>query len=453
MTIKGIIDLDTGHFLNAEGTADMGNIEIQAQETVKFMLRFREGGTFVSDHTTIDDMDIVFAAKPTTDYTGTDYFAYQATWTKNTTTKGYDGEVDFYTAELVAGIANTGSLSMHGQFKVNDYPDSGSGDGVTRFSQLFSITVKNDVIAASGTATPALFPRIVTSSSAPAASNDATEGYDLGSVWIVTGAANAGYVLIDSTEDAAIWSEMTSETASTTFNNLGVGLTSPSAPIHVKKAATTSNQRLEMMRLELVDEGVDMNVGHGPGIDFYVGETSGSGYGGTVAVIREQASDVNDAAAMVFHTTGDDGVADPDKERMRITSDGKVGIGTNNPSYDLEVSGGAYVSGSVVSHVALNAQTGTTYTLVLADSGKMITSSNGSAQTITVPANSSVAFPVGTQVLITAIGSGVVSIAAAGGVTIRSADSALKLRTQYSTASLIKVATDEWYLAGDLSTY
>ena len=83
----------------------------------------------------------------------------------------------------------------------------------------------------------------------------------------------------------------------------------------------------------------------------------------------------------------------------------------------------------------------------------MITSSNGSAQTITVPANSSVAFPVGTQVLITAIGAGIASIAAAGGVTIRSADSALKLRTQYSTASLIKVATDEWYLSGDLTTY
>ena len=452
MIIKGIIDLDSGNFLNDQGTADMGAISIQAQETVEFMLRFQVNGSLITDVSTIDELDVVFAAKPTPGYTGTDYYVYKSGFNKNSTTIGYDAVVDFYTAEVVTGIANTATLSMHGQFKVNDYPD-GAGDGHDRFSQLIPITISNSVVAAGATAGKAVFPRIVTSSSAPAATDDITEGYDLGSAWIVTGAANAGYVLIDNTEDAAIWSEMTSETASTTYNNLGIGITSPSAPIHVKKAATTSNQRLEMMRLELVDEGVDMNVGHGPGIDFYVGETSGSGYGGTLAVVREQAADANDAAAMVFHTTTDDGVADPDKERMRITSDGKVGIGTNNPSYDLEVSGGAYLSGSVVSHVALNAQTGTTYTLVLADSGKMITSSNGSAQTITVPANSSVAFPVGTQVLITAIGAGIASIAAAGGVTIRSADSALKLRTQYSTASLIKVATDEWYLSGDLTTY
>lgn len=341
MTIKGIIDLDTGHFLNAEGTADMGSIEIQAQETVKFMLRFREAGLMIADHTTIDDMDIVFAAKPTTDYTGTDYFAYQTSWTKNASTHGYDGEVDFYTAELVAGIANTGSLSMHGQFKVNDYPDTDSGDGVTRFSQLFSITVKNDVIAASGTASPVLFPRLVSSGTAPAATNDTSEGYAVGSVWIVTGASNAAYMCIDNTEDAAIWSEMTSETGAAYYNSFGVGTASPQAPVHLYKAATTSNQRLEMLRLELADEGVDMNVGHGPGIDFYVGETSGSGYGGTLAVVREQASDVNDAAAMVFHTTTDDGVADPDKEKLRITSTGNIGIGDNDPGTLVQVTGSA----------------------------------------------------------------------------------------------------------------
>ena len=101
----------------------------------------------------------------------------------------------------------------------------------------------------------------------------------------------------------------------------------------------------------------------------------------------------------------------------------------------------------------LNAQTGTAYTLVLTDEGKMITSSNAAVQTITVPPNASVAFPIGAEILVTQIGTGKVTIAAGTGVTISSADNALNLRTQYSSATLIKVGTNLWYAFGDLSTY
>tara|TARA_Y100000289_G_C3911359_1_gene144845 strand:+ start:130 stop:906 length:777 start_codon:yes stop_codon:yes gene_type:complete len=258
MIIKGIVDLDTGHLLNAEGTAEMPALEIQAQETVRFDLQFQEAGIPVSDHNTIDDMDIVFAAKPTTDYTGTDYFAYQATWTKTTTPVGYKATIDFYTSEIVTGLANTASLSMHGQLKINDYPDTGSGDGHTRFSQLFPITLKNSVIASSATSSPSIHP--------------------------------------------------------------------------------------------------------------------------------------------------------------------------------------------------LNEQTGTTYTLVLLDEGKVVTSSNSSAQTITVPPNSSVAFPVGSEILVVQKGTGQVTIAGGSGVTINSADGALKTRVRYSGVTLLKVGTNNWYAFGDITT-
>jgi len=99
-----------------------------------------------------------------------------------------------------------------------------------------------------------------------------------------------------------------------------------------------------MMRLQVADEGVDMNIGSGPGIDFYVGETGGSNYGGTVAVVREEASDADSDAAMVFHTATDDQTPETDREKMRITSDGKVGIGTTNPTDTLTVAGS--ISGS-----------------------------------------------------------------------------------------------------------
>ena len=100
--------------------------------------------------------------------------------------------------------------------------------------------------------------------------------------------------------------------------------------------------------------------------------------------------------------------------------------------------------------VAINAQTGTSYTLVLSDQGGLVTLANASAVTLTVPTNTSVAFPVGTQIGLLALGAGQVTVAGASGVTVQ-ATPGLKIRARYSLAVLIKIATNEWVLAGDLS--
>ena len=101
--------------------------------------------------------------------------------------------------------------------------------------------------------------------------------------------------------------------------------------------------------------------------------------------------------------------------------------------------------------VTANAQTGTTYTLVLTDAGKLVTLTNAAAITLTVPLNASVAFATGTTISLYQGGAGTVTVAAAGGVTIRSAQSNLDIQYQYSMAALIKTATDTWILAGDLA--
>lgn len=98
-----------------------------------------------------------------------------------------------------------------------------------------------------------------------------------------------------------------------------------------------------------------------------------------------------------------------------------------------------------------NAQTGTTYTLVLSDAGKMVTLTNASAITLTVPPNSSVAFPTNTRIDLLQYGAGQVTVAAGAGVTIYSKASALKLSAQYAGATLWKKATDTWVLVGDIS--
>lgn len=105
-------------------------------------------------------------------------------------------------------------------------------------------------------------------------------------------------------------------------------------------------------------------------------------------------------------------------------------------------------NGTAGNELAINTQTGTSYTLVLSDQNKIVEMNNASANTVTVPLDSSVLFPVGAQINILQVGSGQTSIAAASGVTINYTPG-LKLRTQWSTATLIKRAANTWLLAGD----
>lgn len=105
-------------------------------------------------------------------------------------------------------------------------------------------------------------------------------------------------------------------------------------------------------------------------------------------------------------------------------------------------------------NLTFNAQVGTTYTFALTDNGQMVTANNASAQTYTIPPNSSVAFPEGTQINVIQIGAGQVTFAQGSGVTIVSTGataSAPKLRAQYSSATLVKRSTDLWYVLGDIS--
>jgi hypothetical protein len=105
-------------------------------------------------------------------------------------------------------------------------------------------------------------------------------------------------------------------------------------------------------------------------------------------------------------------------------------------------------------NLGINAQTGTTYTTVLDDNGKLVTQSNASAIATTIPLNSSVAYPVGAQINIAQMGAGQVTISGSVGVTIASTGAtatAPKLRAQYSTATAVQTATDTWLIMGDIA--
>jgi len=102
----------------------------------------------------------------------------------------------------------------------------------------------------------------------------------------------------------------------------------------------------------------------------------------------------------------------------------------------------------------LNDQTGTTYTPVLTDQYQvLVTRSNASASTLTIPTNASVAFPVGTVITVLNKGAGVVTISGAGGVTVLSAGAVAASPTlsQYKSCALIQTSANNWYVVGAIA--
>jgi len=104
----------------------------------------------------------------------------------------------------------------------------------------------------------------------------------------------------------------------------------------------------------------------------------------------------------------------------------------------------------------LNAQTVTNYILALTDANNSITMNNSAANTVTIPTNDSVAFPIGTTITVWMLGSGVTSITADTGVTLSgNGGTALAgscdIQTQYNAAVLLKIDTNSWLVSGNIS--
>jgi hypothetical protein len=98
---------------------------------------------------------------------------------------------------------------------------------------------------------------------------------------------------------------------------------------------------------------------------------------------------------------------------------------------------------------SINAQT-SSYTLVLGDKNVLVQMNVASANNLTVPPNSSVAFAIGTTLTVLQYGAGQTTIVAGSGVTVN-ATPGLKLRAQWSLVTLVKIATDVWVASGDLT--
>ena len=105
-------------------------------------------------------------------------------------------------------------------------------------------------------------------------------------------------------------------------------------------------------------------------------------------------------------------------------------------------------------NLGINPQTGTTYTTVLADNGKLVTLTNASPIAVTIPPQSSVAYPVGAQINMAQLGAGQVTVAGDTGVTVVSTGATAatpKTRAQYSTLTAVQTSLDNWLIMGDIA--
>jgi hypothetical protein len=110
-------------------------------------------------------------------------------------------------------------------------------------------------------------------------------------------------------------------------------------------------------------------------------------------------------------------------------------------------SGGTLTAGAI--YYGFNSNTGN-YTLALADQGKILPFNTTSTGTVTIPLNSSVAFPTGSFVNFIQAGTGPILVTGASGVSVQSESSKLKLKGQYAVAGVVKTDVDTWVAFGNL---
>ena len=144
-------------------------------------------------------------------------------------------------------------------------------------------------------------------------------------------------------------------------------------------------------------------------------------------------------AAATLLSTRQLGALEWDNTQLYITSSNQFALLNRNPI--------------ATATVLINAQTGTTFTPALADAGKLVTASNASPISLTIPTDATVDFPVGTQILVMQLGAGQVTVSAVTpGTTTVSSKNGTKTSGQYAVISLIKVAANQWVVGGDATT-
>lgn len=148
-------------------------------------------------------------------------------------------------------------------------------------------------------------------------------------------------------------------------------------------------------------------------------------------------------------TAGDSMVWDSSAESLTIT-------GTNGQDAlvvadgDVSITDALTVTGTTQTYLNVITDTGTTRTPALTDASAYILCTHGSGMTVTLPQDSAVAFPTGSQIVFERNGAGTLTFAAGTGATVNSKDSTLTCATRYTTIAAVKIAANTWTIFGNI---
>ncbi len=272
-----------------------------------------------------------------------------------------------------------------------------------------------------------------TATTAPTVTDDSNAGYAVGSRWIDT-TADIAYECVDATAGAAIWQVIPTNTNQVTEGTTNLYYTEARVSANADVAANTANRHTQN-----TDTGTSAT-------EFYV-DTAGANV--PVKAHIQSTSNPHSVTASQVGINSTDDVAEGtinlyDRDHFAGKTQDDLPDGTTYKQYNpanVAITGGSITGTTTL----INAQTGTAYTLVLSDSGKIVTMNNASANTVTVPASTTTAFSVGTKIMITQTGAGSTTIAADTGVTIDNPISAsLAINEQYGSRVLVNLGTDLW---------
>ena len=262
--------------------------------------------------------------------------------------------------------------------------------------------------------------------------------FDVGDLLLQIGTSNL-WMLTDVSAGVATWTEIT-VSGNVTFSS--VTIDPGDLVITTLNAGLLRSSSIGL--ISSVTDGDDLHVYMGvTGSDAEWGEFRSTG--GTVVITKTPwGMNFESAGGTSANTfTTDDAVSVAPDGAGELVVSGGLGIRSTGDAVGHSIS-------LAIDNISINDQAGITYTLVLTDSLKELRFTSVADVTVTVPDFATVAFEIGSQLLITQYGAGTITLAGAGGVTINSASGFLSTYERYSGAVLINQDNDEWLLMGDL---
>jgi hypothetical protein len=230
--------------------------------------------------------------------------------------------------------------------------------------------------------------------------------------------------------------------------------TNPSSGIIEFNTGTTSGNSIDISvsgasRFTFDNSGELNLASYGTGVAEKFTIDSQSGRLFTVDTNFDSVFSANDIAGLPILEAYSDGtvvMGDYNSGDFVLTGN-KLGVGTKTPASRL------HVDGSVTSVTDLTATTSSSYTFVATDQGNMVSFNSANPITGLIPPNSSVAFPIGTEIGVFQLGAGQLHITTgSNAVSLNAADGETKTRVQFSSAMCYKTGTDGWLLVGDLTS-